>query len=233
MSVLFDNDHETGDLSEYDATATGSGDVSVTAAAALVGSYGVAFVVGDTTEKYARMNLSGPASGQIRWRFYIDPNSMTVTTSDKMIVCRLHCTADPYQAAIVRLEHDGANYQLTFRFYDDAGSFYGGTWTITDEPHYVEVLVIRATNSSSADGEGYGWIDGVLKSDVTDLDNYDVWDLIDYLSLHSRDQGSNSGTYYMDDFKANDDGGEIGPAGGAAGISIPVVVHHLRQQGMS
>ena len=212
MTVIVDIDHEAGNLNEYDSTETDSGDLSVAGGAALVGSYGLSFVVDDTNEMYGRANVSAPGSGDFRWRFYVDPNGITVGGSDKIVLSRLHSSGPSYTVALARLEHDGSSYEITTRVYEDDGSYSGADHDISDGVHYVELYVVQASSDVAGDGTFQSWIDGVAKDDISGLDNYDVFSNMDWLSLQCADPGTASGTYYLDDLVANDDGSEIGAA---------------------
>ena len=67
MSVIVDINHEVGDLTEYTATQTDSGDLSVTAGAALVGTYGLSVLIDGAGDIYGEYNLgSNNTSGQYR-----------------------------------------------------------------------------------------------------------------------------------------------------------------------
>ena len=88
--------HDTGDLTEYTSTVIDGGDLSVTTAAALAGtSHGLQVVIDDSTAIYGQKDFS--ASALIRFRFYIDPNSLSSIGCNCI---RLHSSWGTYRAAV-------------------------------------------------------------------------------------------------------------------------------------
>jgi len=127
MTTLLDIDLESGDLSEFDATATDSGDLSADAAAALAGTnYGLKCVIDDTNAIYGTANLSPPASGILRGRFYLDPNSLTMANGDAFRVLRLWDTAGGGAIifAVNLAYYTATGYRLLAIAYDDANNAY-------------------------------------------------------------------------------------------------------------
>ena len=88
MSTVFTATHEAGDFSEYTTSVTDSGDLSVTSAAALAGTTkGISVLIDDTTAIYAYKALaSAQTTNVVRYRFYIDPNSITMSNSSEHTV---------------------------------------------------------------------------------------------------------------------------------------------------
>jgi hypothetical protein len=98
---------------------------------------------------------------------------------------------------------------------DDTGNHANSLiYTITDEPHYIEVETRRATGPSASDGYTRFWVDGVFAySSQIGIDNYD-W-MNDYqliiIGAPSGIDSGTSGTIYLDDLVVRDDEDEIGP----------------------
>lgn len=214
MSLLWDVTHETGDLTQYDSTVTDGGDLSVTTAAKLAGtSYGLDLEIDDTNSIYGYKNWDGTSGDDFRCRYYIDPNSLTIPTAKLFTILFLDLSASPNAAGLMDLRYDGSHYELRAMAKEDGGAEnYTSYYDITDEPHYTEYHLERAANSGSSDGQLRFWIDGALQQTISNLDNYDLWDLWDGVGIGAVfgiDAGT-SGTFYIDEFKANDDGSEIG-----------------------
>lgn len=219
MTVLLDINHETADLTQYDSTVTDSGDLSVTAAARLGGSnYGLSCVIDDTNAIYGIANLSPPASGILRVRFYLDPNSLTMANGDAFRVLRLWDTAGGGAIifAVNLTYYTATGYRFLGTAYDDANNTYTiSTTDIGDEPHYLEFYLTSAATTSSNDGICTVWIDGSQVGARTDLDNNTRFAALDqcHIGAVSNIDAGTSGTLYLDELVVNDDGGQIGPAG--------------------
>lgn len=214
MSILFNITHETGDLTEYTSTVTDGGDLSVATAAALANSnYGLQCVIDDSTAIYGSKSFAG---GNIfRYRYYFDPNTLPMGDSDGFVTTSF--TSGTTWIAATYLVKSTAVWQVALRLYkDDATSVWATTtYTIADEPCYIEVLVWRADDNASANGGGTIWVNGVQKGTRADIDNYDNFAGTYSLragAIAAIDAGT-SGTFYIDEIRANDDGEEIGPFG--------------------
>ncbi len=220
MTKIIDINHETGDLSQYGGSSTGGGKMSVTAAAALAGTgYGIAYqLTGGTTTYYAYKDVTANTSGKLRLRFYLDPNSLTMGASDTFAV--IYCDRTTAGAYVLRLmlTMSGGAYKIYATIYEDSGATSTVEYTITDAPHYVEMYLIRATNSTSSDGSLALYLDGVLLETISGKDNYDRFRQFTrtWVCCDGPDAGT-SGTWYFDELVINDDGSEIGPVA-AAGI---------------
>jgi len=230
LSIIIDIDHEGGDLTEYTSTSTDSGDLSVAAGAALAGTnYGLSLVIDDATGIYGIISFASPYSttGIFRGRFYIDPNSLTMANNNNFRLVAINNSALGAVAEIRMGYSNGVGHTIAAMIVDDtAAESFTTYYGITDEPHYVEFNLIRATNDSSADGSIQLWIDGVSKQTVGSKDNYDRFNtlrVVNFGAISGIDAGT-SGTFYLDELVVNDDGGEIGPvstgATGTLGVTL-------------
>jgi hypothetical protein len=214
MSTIINIDHEAGNLSEYDSTQTDSGDLSAGAAAALASTdYGMAALVDDTNDIYGQANISAPASDKIRIRFYFDPNSFSFNTNiDEIHILEVGLGAPPWQIARITCNYNGSDYQVLYKAIEDSGASNTHTESITDAPHYIEFYLQRASTSSSNDGTMACYLDGSLLTTLTGIDNYNAWTNITKVELGAvrNITSGDSGTFYLDELKANDDGSEIG-----------------------
>jgi hypothetical protein len=215
--TLFSITHEAGNLNDYEVQNTDSGNLSVSASAGMGGSsYGIAVhYASNTTTKNVQKGLGLFGESVFRFRFYYDPNSITLASTTQQIVCTSsNATAFSgiHMVNIVHLYSSG-NFRLRLGTFNDSNGYSNGSQIIiTDAPHYVEVEVTRASSSVAADGQCRMWIDGSLESTVSSIDNYDLFVYSDVLQIGAVTGGSssNSGTFYLDEIEANVDGTEIG-----------------------
>lgn len=230
VADLFNIELET-DLSEFDSTVTDGGDLSQSGAAALAStSGGMSCLIDDTTKIYGQKNQSAPASNEIRLRMYIDPNGLTMASEDSFVVMQMGLSVSPWLLLRLYLRYYGTQYQIRCTAYGDGGYAHQAEEAISDAEHYVEVHVVRATTNSSADGETQWWVDGVAQEHWSDIDNYDIFALLSKILIGAADSldAGTSGTFYLDEIKANDDGGEIG-AVVAGGVATQMVYYRRRR----
>lgn len=231
MGVLFSASHEGVALTEWDSSATDSGDLSTSTEAGIIGSCGLDFNIDDSNHIYVDYNfLSAPSTNKLRYSFCLNADNLTIDSGENMWINRVRIPDSPYAVIGVRLENDGTNNEITLRFYDDDGNHYGSAHDVSSGSHYVEVYVIRATTNSASDASASIWIDGTFKEEITGKDLYDNWDNINIFRIMSRDAGVNSGSLYMDEVIVNDDGSEIGEPGQAAVGIIQMAINQYRRR---
>jgi len=211
--VIIDIDHEDGDLSQYTSTSTGGGELSVESYAALAGTnYGIKIFTDNLNVLTGTKELLSPnTSGIIRARFYFDVNGLT-TVNTLFNLLYLRNSSDQI-LGIVRFYDNNTAFRINSGAYDDSNTAHDTSlYVITDEPHYIETKLVRASNESSGDGYWQLWIDGDLKQTVSDIDNYDRFTNFENLIFGATgiDAGT-SGTIYLDELIVNDNGSEIGP----------------------
>jgi len=212
MTTLFTFDHETGDWTGY--TSGGSGNLTIANAAALHGNYGVNVNIVDATGLQAYKSIT--KSARIRYRFYLDPNSLTMGNNDRFGFADLIQGGGSY-LQIVRTDISyttAAGYRfLIFGKNDVSGNSLDDYATLSDAPHYIEIYAISSTGADANDGYYEWWLDGVSQGSASNVDNYNLmqdqnWRLYP-VRLSGIDAGT-SGIFYVDDVQANDDGSEIG-----------------------
>jgi hypothetical protein len=199
--VIFADGFESGSFSAWTANAIDLGDLSVSAAVALVGSQGMQAVVDDATTIY--VNDDNPnAESRYRARFYFDPNSITMANNDAHFIFKgfMGTATDIMQ---VELRNSAGAYQIRGKLLNDASAFVVTNWfTISDAPHFIEVDWRAATAVGANNGGLTLWIDGVQQADLVGVDN-DTWriDRVRLGALAGMDAGTN-GTYYFDAFES-------------------------------
>ena len=83
--LIFADDFESGDLSAWFNSVTDGGDLSVSAAAAVEGGYGLEAVVDDTNPIYVE-DASPVNDKRYRARFYVDLNGVTIPNWGQMTI---------------------------------------------------------------------------------------------------------------------------------------------------
>lgn len=220
MVELFNITHDANNLNEYDSTITDGGDLST-------GTPGLA----DTTAKmealidsiggiYGQKNFSSAPGADLRMRFYFGPNTLTIPgDGDSFYIFRLHSSTQSYLLRFYLGRRDADGYWIRSVYVNDVGTgHYLTEYGISDGPHYAEFHLEREGSDGAGDGRFRFWLDGVLIGTHSSLDNWSECNDIDYTQLGAIGSidADISGTIYLDELKANDDGSEIGPvvAGG-------------------
>jgi hypothetical protein len=96
---------------------------------------------------------------------------------------------------------------------EDDGTVVDTGWVhITGAERCFEFHLERASSEGAEDGRLRMWIDGRLKGTASNLDNYDLWSNIAALRMGAVGgvDVRTSGTLYLDELEANDDGSVIG-----------------------
>ena len=215
MAELFNITHEDGTVDEWDAIAlNGTATLATATAAALAGTnYGISCFVNGASDNCAAQLDFTHSTTTIRYRYYLDPNSITMGDTEECGLGGLESAADSKQHIRVFLGYTTVNgYHLFASLRDDADS-----WTdtadilITDAPHLIEIHATKASTALLSDATLILYIDSQLKGTVTGVDLFDDWgfDQLNAGLTGGVDAGT-SGTVYIDEIKGNDDGSVIG-----------------------
>ena len=199
-------------------TQSGS-DMSVTTAAKLaVTSYGISALIDDTTDNYLYPTASSQATGRCRWRFYFDPNGLSMANNDEFTLFQLRYSTSSYSLAFIKLIYATVGgYRIYAQAVNDVPAGVStGVYTLpstNDGPHYIECDLKRATNSSSNDGSIELFIDGTSQEKISTIDNYDRFANFNSFRWgpHTTKPATTSGTFYLDELIVNNDGRVIGP----------------------
>lgn len=209
-ATIVDLDYETGDLSQFSYTSTNGGKMSVAAGAAMNGTgYGLQFQVTSTTTMYGYKDLTtGDTSGELSAGFYFDPNSLAMANNDLFGLLYLSSNAGSNYIAMLEMQYiAGSGYKIRTNIYNDSGGTSATAYyTISDNPHYIEIQLRRATSSTSGDGSVQLWVDGTFKETKGGIDNYDRFNAFQrvYVAANGLDSGT-SGTFYFDELVINND----------------------------
>jgi Bacterial Ig domain/K319L-like, PKD domain len=198
--LIFLDGFESGNFSAWSSATTGGGRLSVTAAAALVGTYGMQALITDNNPIFVTDD-SPIAEPRYRARFYFDPNSIPMAKNKGTYIFEGRNAAGP---AVLRVElrWTGTQYQLRAGLANDLASFTSTAWfAITDAPHAIE-LDWRASTAPGANNGGLTlWIDGSQQATLAGVDNDTVRVERARLGVDGIDKGTR-GTCYFDAFES-------------------------------
>ncbi|HZJ24014.1 MAG TPA: hypothetical protein VFD54_11935, partial [Anaerolineales bacterium] len=201
VDLIFADGFETGNLSGWSSSTIDLGDLSASAASALVGSQGMQAVIDDNNTIYVTDDNPN-AEPTYRARFYFDPNSITMASNDAHFIFKgfAGTATDVFQ---VELRNASGLYQIRAKVLNDSSAFVVTNWlTISDAPHFIELDWRAATGVGANDGGLTLWIDGVQQANLTGIDNDTWWiDRARLGALAGMDVGT-SGTYYFDGFES-------------------------------
>ena len=200
-NIIFADGFESGSLSAWSSAVTDSGNLGVTAAAAVVGTRGLQAVINDNNSMYVTDDTPN-AEPSYRASFYLDPNSISMATGNA------HYIFFGYQGAtyvVLRIEFrfSSPNYQLRVGQRDDNGTWGTSGWfNISDAPHFVEIAWRAATAAGANNGYLTLWIDGIQRANLTGV-NSDTRriDRVRLGPVSGIDNGTR-GTYYFDAFES-------------------------------
>ena len=221
MADLFNDPFETGDVSLWSASQIGGGDLSVATAAKLHGSYGLSVLINDTGALWVRKDFASPNT-RFRCRVYIDPNGLTMANGDEFVILDTYKAAGAsltFRLSLVR--SGGIYYVFVVDRTDDAWNKLSANQGLTDEPHYIEVDWQASSAPLANNGTFSIWVDGIDVQTVTGIDS-DTGEVSQvYLGVTSGLDAGTSGTFYLDDFRCNSDGGLIGGLFPTPTIALP------------
>lgn len=167
-NLTFESGNLTGSSDAFDSAVTNSGNLSVAAAAALVGSYGVKSHLANTNPQYGAVPIS--ETPYHRNRMWFDPNSLTCVGGPLVTTCASYFSSG-VAVARWRLVYDsGFKIRIAARL--DSGSDSASSDTsITDAPHLMDLYFGRSSEAGANDGFLRLWIDESEVLSLTGLDN--------------------------------------------------------------
>jgi hypothetical protein len=200
--LIFADGLESASLAAWSAASTDGGDLSVTPAAAMVGTRGLQGVVDDTAGLYVQDD-SPEDEGRYRARFYVDPNGFDPGESAGKRRTRVFIGFEELPTRrlfAVVLRRIGGQYALGGRARrDDNSQADTGFFSISDAPHAVEIAWSRAGTPDANDGTFEMWIDGAQVATLGGLDNHAS--AVDFARLGALSvKATATGTLYWDAF---------------------------------
>ncbi len=168
-NLIFSDGFETGDFSRWTAVVDNEKDLSVTTAAAQIGSYGFAALIDNRTPMYLRDD-SPRGERHYRAQFYFDPNSIRMGSGN---VHRIFA-ARSSSANIIFLDfrYTGSVYQIQAGARTDKGKYTTTDWhTISDASQIIEVDWQAATGAGANNGYLSLRLDNTARQTIRSLDN--------------------------------------------------------------
>jgi len=210
---LFQITHEGGTSAEYDTFVDDAGDLSVSAAAALDSTnYGLSVYIDGVGSIYGAKSFTwDPASDVLRWRFYLDPNSLTMANYDSFNIQETW-TPTGYITNYVALTKISGTYKIRLYTRDDGGTWYNTAWyNLSDAEQSIECEMQRASSAVASDGHLKLWIDDVLQETVSSLDVYDQTRASQFVvgAVRNIDVGT-LGAFYIDEIIVRETSTPIG-----------------------
>lgn len=217
--LIFADGFESGNLSAWSASSTDGGDLSVSAAAALVGSNGLQAVLDDNVAIYLT-DETPTAEPRYRARFYFDPNSILMASGDNHFIFRGYSGTSTLVLR-VQFRFRNGNYHLRAALRNDASTWTNTGWfTLSDAPHAIELDWRAATAAGANDGGLTLWIDGAQQANLTGVDNDTRRiDRVRLGAVAGIDTGTR-GTYYFDAFESRRQT-YIGPVSSGTSMATP------------
>ena len=200
--AIFANGFESGNFTGWTSNSNDLGDLSVSTAAALIGTYGMQALIDDNTTIYATDDTPN-AEPRYRARFYFDPNSIPMISGEAHYIFKGFVGTS---TEVVRLEfrYFTGMYQIrAASLLDDGTTWVNSNWfTISDAPHFFELDWRAATTAGANDGSLTFWIDGTQQASLSGIDNDTRRiDRARLGALTGIDNGTR-GTYYFDAFES-------------------------------
>jgi hypothetical protein len=197
----FADGFESGNFSAWSSSMIDLGDLSVSSAAALVGSRGMQATIDDNTSIYVTDDRAN-AERRYRARFYFDPNSIIMASGDNHYIFYGFSGTSTIVLRL-QLRFSSGNYQLRAALRNDGSTWTNSNWfTISDATHFIELDWRAATAVGANNGGLTLWIDNVQQANLTGVDNDTRRiDRVRLGAVAGIDTGTR-GTYYFDAFES-------------------------------
>lgn len=205
QDVIFRDGFEQGNLSRWSSSALDGGDLGASPSAALDSSaVGLQGNVDDTAAIYVQDD-SPDGERRYRARFWLDTNGFDPGTSQGHLRTRgliAFAEAPSRRVATVVLRKESGVYSLMGRArLDDDAQADTGFFTVSDEPHPVEIDLVVASGPDALDGSLEFFVDGVSRAKLTGLDNSLA--AVDFVRMGALSvKAGASGTLYWDEFES-------------------------------
>jgi len=208
MSNLFAATFEDGALyhptSGFEGMVVTGGSLECAAGGKHSGDYG-AIVTPLRYYRAAGYRYAGTLT-RFRQAFYLDPNSIAITDTRYIAIARNYHDDASKRVFILWLNYNNPNYQISMGVADNTGDIVAesGNHNITDDWHLIETDWLAA-----ASGYFKLWIDGVLK-ETLNVNNSNMRIMYPALGVCEGPAYPVTGTFLLDNWRANNDGGAIG-----------------------
>ncbi len=168
--AIFANGFENGNLGAWSSSAANSGNLTVSAAAALVGTRGMQALVANNVNMLVTDDTPN-AESRYRARFYFDPNSITMGNNDAHYLFYGY-TGTTTIVTRIEMRRSASTYQARAALLNNGTTWSTTNWfTISDAPHVLEIDWRAATSSTATNGGLTFWIDNVQQANLTGIAN--------------------------------------------------------------
>jgi hypothetical protein len=142
------------------------------------------------------------AEPRYRARFYFDPNSITMASSNAYYIFYGYSGTSTVVLRI-ELRFQSSNYQLRAALVNNAATWTTSSWfTVSDAPHFIEMDWAAATAARANNGYLTLWIDGTQRANLTGVANDTRRiDQVQLGAVAGIDTGTR-GTCYFDTFES-------------------------------
>ncbi len=168
--LIFADGFELGNLSAWTSNTNDVGDLSVSAAAALMGSRGMQALIDDANTIYVTDDNPN-VEPRYRARFYFDPNSIPMTSGDAHYIFKGFLGTS---TEVLRLEFgkSAGGYQIRAALLDDGTTWVNTNWyPLSDAINVIELDWRGATAVGANNGGLTLWTNGIQQQDLTGIDN--------------------------------------------------------------
>ncbi len=211
MATLIDINHNAGGAVTdfWDNETDPGGGISVTAAAGLNSTAnGLQFDMSVTDEMKVDSTFTAPASNEIRFRMYFDPNGTVGLGANDLVSVGIQDSAVAGDLLVnirIRNVAVGDNITVVVEYDDSSGfSIFPGI-TVSDAPHCIEISIIRESSSGAQDGVVKFWIDNIFQNQDVNVGNSTNWADLDEIFAIGNDEGvSGSTNLYIDEIFVTD-----------------------------
>ena len=199
---IFADSFESGNFSAWSSVVDTEGDLSVSPAAAMVGSNGMLALIDNTTSMYVQ-DLTPNAEPRYRARFYMNLNNLSMATGDSFrILTTRNGSVDVVRIDLLR---NAAGVFLRASTRTDAGPYmFTSFFSIpATGPTAIEFDWSAATSAGANNGSFSLWIGGSLVQTIGGIDSDTLrTEDVEMGAVTGLDAGT-SGTMYFDAFVSN------------------------------
>lgn len=211
---LYDKYHVLDGSKGFGFLQASNGTLEISAAAAHDGSYGLEVTPASSSTHFNVGGFYAPnrtAMRKIRQRLWVDPNSISMTSGQNICIARSHHPSYNFVSYRIYLGYVLATgYRVQAVLYNgllhDAAVGFTSYSNITDAWHRLEWYY-----QAGVSGSLQFWVDGASIDTVTgDLTDNAAPSPAIGVCYPGTSGIATSGLFYLDSWKANDDGSEIG-----------------------
>ena len=157
--LIFADSYESGSFSAWSSATTDGGDLSVTAAAAIAGSYGMQALIDDNNAIYVT-DQTPTAAPRYRARFHFDPNSVTMAEGNAHHIFYGYMGTSTLVLRVELRRYYG-DYEIRASMLNDSTGWNYTAWQpIRDQMHSIELDWRAASGSGANNGRLTLWLDG-------------------------------------------------------------------------